>query len=44
MLKLAIARPASNGGTVVQLPLPTPRFARGEQHFRTRRDGDKEAR
>jgi hypothetical protein len=43
MLKLAIARPATNGGKVVPLPLPAPRFARDEQHFRTRRDGDEEA-
>jgi hypothetical protein len=42
MLKLAIARPASSGDNVVQLPLLAPRFARDEQHFRTRKGGDKE--
>jgi transposase len=37
MLKLAISKPPRGdaGGNVVQLPLPTPRFARGEDHFRT---------
>lgn len=44
MLKLALARPAPEGGRVVQLPLAAPRFARDTQHFRTRRDGDKGAR
>ncbi len=45
MLKLAISKPPASGGNVVQLPLPAPRFARDEEHFRTRRDakGDKEA-
>jgi hypothetical protein len=37
MLKLAVAAPATGErGKVVRLPLPTPRFARGEGHFRTR--------
>lgn len=36
MLKLAISKPPQGGaGNVVQLPLPAPRFARHEQHFRT---------
>jgi transposase len=45
MLKLAISKPSEGGGNVVQLPLPAPRFARDEEHFRTRRDAkrDKEA-
>jgi transposase len=43
MLKLALTRPTRDGGKVVQLPLPAPRFARDEQAFRTRRDGDKGA-
>src|SRR5262249_1687997 len=39
MLKLALTRPAhGDGAKVVQLPLAAPRFARGEDHFRTRRD------
>lgn len=37
MLKMAIApRPRDGGGNVVQLPLPPPRFARTDEHFRTR--------
>lgn len=37
MLKLGIARaPREESGKVVQLPFPAPRFARGEDHFRTR--------
>lgn len=35
MLKLAISRPTTTGGKVVKLPLPAPRFARDEEHFRT---------
>lgn len=47
MLKLGIARAPDDGsarGNVVQLPLPTPRFARGDDHFKTRSKSKEESR